>query len=441
MRVLIVGDDGRTHALGWKIKQSSLAPEVFFAPGNAGTAAGVGTNVSIELHRRRCIRDLVVFAGKNRIDLTIVSPEHLLMWGIVDEFRKHNLPIFGPDREAARVEWSKQFFHQIAETKGIDVAPCQVVTSLRPALNYLKNATMPIVVKCDGLASGKGVKVCRTFEEACETVKAWLHKGPVLIEKFLKGQEASAHTLCDKNGNVLMCDFIKDHKTITHDTFSLNTGGMGAFTPIPGVDPGLKSWVKHSVVYSILDYLVEKVGHPFTGCLFPGLMITTSGASQKVWTLECNGRLGDPETQPLMMHLRTDIVGVFQACFEGHLNLVQLEWEPGFSAVVVLVSGGYPLGYKTGAPIIGLGKNGQLPDTDDAVLFHSGTVSDGEGNFFTSGGRVLTVTARGATLAEALRKIYTILDERKIYFQGMYYRGDIRQEACARESAPASILV
>ncbi|MCG0277986.1 MAG: phosphoribosylamine--glycine ligase [Thermanaeromonas sp.] len=413
MKVLVVGSGGREHALVWKIAQSPLVTEIFCAPGNAGIA-NLASCVPLEAHD---IEGLVDFARQNDCDLTVVGPEAPLVAGIVDAFKAKGLRIFGPSRAAAAIEGSKAWAKEIMLKAKIPTAKFAVVDNLPDAKKYIREHGVPVVVKADGLAAGKGVVVAEDEAEALSAVEEMLggrfgEAGlRVVLEDKLEGEEVSVLAFCDGK-NVLPLLSSQDHKRVFDGDRGPNTGGMGAYAPVPFYDAGLAEEVKNTILSPAIRALAE-AGRPYVGVLYAGLMITPEGPK----VLEFNCRFGDPEAQPLLMLLKNDLVEVMLAVLEGRLEEINLEWYPGFAACVVLCAPGYPGAYPKGELISGLER---VPE--GVEVFHAGTARKGE-KIVTNGGRVLGVTARGATLEEALALAYRAAEV--IDFPGKHYRRDI----------------
>ncbi len=415
-KILIIGDRAREHALAWKLKQSPEAGEIFIAPGNAGTAL-VGKNVPIEVAD---IPALLEFAKQEKIDLTVLGSDEPGPLGIVDRFNENGLLIFGPMQKAAEIESSKAFAKQLMREDGIPTAAFEVFTDYDAAVAYANKIGAPCVVKANGLAQGKGAIVCKTLEEARKALREIMVDRvfgdagkEVVIEEFLEGQEISMHAFSDGETFKLF-PTSQDHKPIGEGDTGPNTGGMGTIAPVPWTTAELLEKVKVKVVEPALQGLAKK-GNPFAGILYPGLMITPSGSK----VLEFNARFGDPEAQVYMRLLKSDLLPILEACATGELDKVDIEWHDGYAACVVIASCGYPNEYKKGFPITGIEKEKKM---EDVVVFHAGTKMD-NGKLVTSGGRVLSVTATGTTLDEALEKSYAACGV--IHFEGMYYRKDI----------------
>lgn len=417
--VLIIGSGGREHALAWKLAQSPRIGKLFVAPGNGGTRQ-VAENVAIEAAD---IDGLVEFALKNEICLTVVGPDDPLALGVVDTFRAKGLRIFGPTRAAAEIESSKAFAKNLMSEAGIPTATFQIFSEYDKALAYVRECGAPIVVKASGLALGKGVYVCKTLTQAeaalAEIMLDNVHKDAgkeVVVEEFLDGQEISIHAFCDGKTYVLLPP-AQDHKPIRDNDEGKNTGGMGTIAPISWVSTNALRDIDERIVRPTLQALVER-GRQFGGLLYPGLKMTTSGPK----VLEFNARFGDPETQSYMRLLKTDLLDILEACVDGTLAELAIEWHSGFAACVVIASGGYPDEYEKGLPLRGIADAERVPDV---VVFHAGTKFDGE--LKTSGGRVLGVTAIGNTLRDALDRAYEAA--KLIEFEGKQYRNDIGAKA------------
>ncbi|MDD4914033.1 MAG: phosphoribosylamine--glycine ligase [Methylococcales bacterium] len=425
MKILIVGSGGREHALAWKAKQSPRVRSVFVAPGNAGTAVEPGlTNVDIQADD---IAGLLNFAQVRGIDLTIVGPETPLVNGIVDQFSAAGLACFGPTARAAQLEGSKAFCKDFMARHGIPTADYQTFTDSESAIAYIHAKGAPIVVKADGLAAGKGVIVAQTEQQAIAAVEDMLSGNSfgaaghrVVIEEFLEGEEASFIVIAD-GVHALAMATSQDHKARDNGDTGPNTGGMGAYSPAPVVTPEIHRRVMAEVINPTLQGM-QADGYEYTGFLYAGLMIGRSGA---IKVLEYNCRFGDPETQPIMLRLKSDLVELCQAALDKTLNTLETEWDPRPALGVVLVAGGYPDVYAKGHAIKG------LPDheTADTKVFHAGTLQK-NGEIVTHGGRVLCACALGDTIAEAQTKAYALC--RQIDWQDVYYRTDIGFKAIDR---------
>ena len=425
MKILVIGAGGREHALAWKLSQSPKVQQVYVAPGNGGT------QLSANL-KNVAITDLVAlrdWALKEKIALTVVGPEQPLAAGVVDDFRAHGLRIFGPTQAAAQLESSKAFSKNFMKRHGIPTAEYETFSEAAAAHAYVERKGAPIVVKADGLAAGKGVVVAQTVAEAHAAIDDMLggntlgvahNEGGarVVIEEFLHGEEASFIVLCDGK-NVCALASSQDHKRLKDGDQGPNTGGMGAYSPAPVVTPQVHARVMHDVILPTVRGM-DQDGIAFTGFLYAGLMIDAAG---KPKTLEFNTRMGDPETQPIMMRLKTDLFDVLMAATSGRLDEVELQWDRRVALGVVLAAGGYPLAPKKGDTITGVPK-----PVDDAVVFHAGTVVEGD-QLKTAGGRVLCVTALADSVRQAQAKAYDVA--RGIHFDGAQYRRDIGHRALA----------
>ena len=423
MKILVIGSGGREHALAWKLSQSPKVQQVYVAPGNGGTALSPNLK-NVPLTDLAALRD---WALAEKIALTVVGPEQPLAAGVVDDFRAHGLRIFGPTQAAAQLESSKAFSKDFMARHGIPTAAYETFSDPAAAHAYVDRLGAPIVVKADGLAAGKGVVVAATKEEAHAAIDDMLGGNTlgvahndggarVVIEEFLQGEEASFIVLCDGKNVVAMASS-QDHKRLKDGDEGPNTGGMGAYSPAPIVTPDVHARVMRDVILPTIRGM-DKDGIPFTGFLYAGLMIDGDG---KPKTLEFNTRMGDPETQPIMMRLKSDLVDVLMAATSGKLDEVELKWDRRVALGVVLAAGGYPLSPKKGDLISGLPK-----PTDEVVVFHAGTVAAGD-QIKTSGGRVLCVTALADSVRQAQTKAYDAA--RTIHFDGMQYRRDIGHRA------------
>ncbi|MFQ0991581.1 phosphoribosylamine--glycine ligase [Gilliamella apicola] len=426
MKVLVIGNGGREHALAWKIAQSPLVSKVFVAPGNAGTALESGLeNINI---KATDVSGLLNFAQQEQIDLTIVGPEAPLVIGVVDSFQKAGLKIFGPTKSASQLEGSKAFTKDFLARHNIPTAEYQNFTELEPALAYIREKGAPIVIKADGLAAGKGVIVAMTLEEAEAAVNDMLagnafgdagHR--VVIEEFLEGEEASFIVMVDGK-NVEPMATSQDHKRVGDGDTGLNTGGMGAYSPAPVVTDEVFAKIMDQVIYPTVNGMAQE-GNVYVGFLYAGLMIGKEG-NPKV--IEFNCRFGDPETQPIMMRLQSDLVKLCLAAVDGKLDTVKSKWDPRPALGVVMAAGGYPGDYNTQDEIIGL----PTESSSDCKVFHAGTSFE-KGQVFTKGGRVLCVTALGNTVLEAQQRAYQQVNN--IRWHGCFYRHDIGYRAIERE--------
>lgn len=427
MKVLIIGNGGREHALAWKAAQSPLVTKVFVAPGNAGTALEPNLeNINIKAND---ISGLLNFAQQQQIDLTIVGPEVPLVLGVVDSFQKAGLKIFGPTKSAAQLEGSKAFTKDFLARHHIPTAEYQNFTEIDPALAYIRDKGAPIVIKADGLAAGKGVIVAMTLEEAEDAVRDMLagnafgdagHR--VVIEEFLEGEEASFIVMVDGK-HVEPMATSQDHKRVGDGDTGLNTGGMGAYSPAPVVTDEVFTKVMEQIIYPTVNGMAQE-GNVYVGFLYAGLMIDKQG-NPKV--IEFNCRFGDPETQPIMMRMQSDLIELCLAAINGKLNTVKSNWDRRPALGVVMAAGGYPGEYNTQDTIIGLPNE----STPDCKVFHAGTSFE-KGHVLTNGGRVLCVTALGNTVLEAQQCAYQQVD--KIHWHGCFYRHDIGYRAIEREN-------
>lgn len=426
MNVLIIGSGGREHALAWKVAQSAQVETVFVAPGNAGTGLESSVkNVDLDILDFAGLTD---FARNNHVGLTIIGPEVPLVAGIVDYFTQEGLACFGPSKGAAQLEGSKAFTKDFLARHKIPTADYANFTEVEPALTYLREKGAPIVIKADGLAAGKGVIVAETLEQAEEAVRDMLSGNAfgdagcrVVIEEFLTGEEASFIVMVDGK-NVLPMATSQDHKRVGDGDTGPNTGGMGAYSPAPVVTQDVHDRVMREVIYPTVNGMAAE-GNTYVGFLYAGLMIDESGAPK---VIEYNCRFGDPETQPIMLRLNSDLVELCQQALAGKLDEATADWDPRASIGVVLAAGGYPDAYAKGDVISG------LPTLEVAgeKVFHAGT-SEKDGQTVTNGGRVLCATALGNTVSEAQQRAYELA--KKISWKGMFYRNDIAYRAIARE--------
>jgi phosphoribosylamine--glycine ligase len=420
MKVLVIGGGGREHALVWKISQSPKVKKIFCAPGSAA----IGELAELVAIGPEQIDRLADFAARETIDLTVVGPELPLTLGITDLFEERGLRIFGPNREAAQLEGSKAFAKEILRDNAIPTAAFATFTDAALAKNFIAKQHAPIVVKADGLAAGKGVLICTTRAEADAAVdeillgKAFGPAGEkVVIEEFLDGEEASFMVLTDGD-HILPLASSQDHKRVFDNDEGPNTGGMGAYSPAPVVTPEVHRRILHEILAPLLAGLKKK-NIRYRGVIYVGLMITQDGPT----VLEFNARFGDPECQPIMMRLKSDLVELMEAVIDGRLDEAQARWHDDGAVCVVLAAAGYPGAYDKGKEILGLEK---LRDWSDGFVFHAGTKKD-NGRWVTSGGRVLGVTARGKSVADAVREAYRAVGE--ISWDGMHYRKDIARRA------------
>ena len=416
MKVLIVGGGGREHAIAWKVAKSPMVDKIYCAPGNAGIAS-VAECVPIGAMEFEKLAD---FAQEKAIDLTVIGMDDPLCGGIVDVFEARGLRVFGPRKNAAIIEGSKAFSKDLMAKYGIPTAEYKNFTDPEEALKYLETASFPIVLKADGLALGKGVLICNTLEEAKDGVKQIMQDkkfgaagNEMVVERFMTGREDSALCFCDGE-NIVPMTSAQDHKRAGDGDTGLNTGGMGTFSPSPFYTPEIGSWCMEHI-YKPTMAAMKAEGRPFKGILFVGLMLTEEGPK----VLEYNARFGDPETQVVLPRMKTDLVQMFNACIDGTLDQQNLEFEDNAAVCVVLASDGYPLSYEKGFPITGFEK---FHDEEGYYCFHAGSKFDGDA-IVTNGGRVLGVTAKGATLKEARENAYKATEW--IEFANKYMRHDI----------------
>jgi phosphoribosylamine--glycine ligase len=433
MKVLVVGGGGREHALAWKLAQSPKVQAVYVAPGNGGTAL----DARLENINITDVQALRAWAATEKIALTVVGPEQPLAAGIVDEFRAHGLRVFGPTKAAAQLESSKAFSKAFMKRHGIPTAEYESFTDAAAAHAYVDAKGAPIVVKADGLAAGKGVVVAMSAAEAHEAIDFMLldnklgvthNEGGarVVIEEFLQGEEASFIVMCDGK-NVAVMATSQDHKRLLDGDQGPNTGGMGAYSPAPVVTPAVHARAMREIILPTIKGM-EKDGIPFTGFLYAGLMIDAEG---KPKTLEFNCRMGDPETQPIMLRLKSDLYDVMMAATSGKLDQIELEWDRRVALGVVMAAHGYPLNPRKGDAITGLPSlnsiNADAPEAaDDVVVFHAGTATapgGAKGGVLSAGGRVLCVTALASSVKEAQQRAYEVAQA--IHFDGAQYRKDI----------------
>lgn len=420
MKVFVIGGGGREHALVWKLVQSPRVRKVFCAPGNAGIAElAECADISAE-----DLSALLAFAQKNRADLSVVGPDNPLAAGIVDLFEEHGLCIFGPRAAAARLEASKVFSKQIMQRSGVPTGRAEIFSDAAAAEAFARTLPLPVVVKADGLALGKGVMIAQTHEESAQAIRQIMVKKVfgaagerVLVEEFLEGPELSIHCFADGKRFVMMPPS-QDHKRVGDGDTGPNTGGMGAVSPVPAADAHVLKRVEEEIL-APLSLGLARENIEYRGVLYPGLMLTRQGPK----VLELNARFGDPETQVLLPRLETDLLEVLEACLEGRLEKITLRWREEAAVCVVMASRGYPGRYEKGAPIEGLQQAARM---DKVMLFHAGTRRDGN-RVVSNGGRVLGVTALGATIADARARAYEAAAT--ISFCGAYYRRDIAARA------------
>jgi phosphoribosylamine--glycine ligase len=426
--VLVVGSGGREHALAWALARSPQVGQVYVAPGNAGTEWSANPDAS-DLQPRAAstnvpiaaddIPALVAFARDQKIDLTVVGPEVPLSLGIVDAFQKARLKAFGPLKDAAQLEWSKHFSKAFMRANGIPTAEFEAFTDYDAAVAYVRGLGKPVVVKADGLAAGKGVAVCDTVEEAETALRRILVEDAfgdagrrVIVEERLEGEELSVLAFSDGE-NIEMMPFSRDHKRAFEGDKGPNTGGMGAYAPVPGIGYEVIRQIHDDILRKTITRLPKRIGTPYVGVLYAGLMLTADGPK----VLEFNCRFGDPETQAILPLLDADLYEILLACVEGRLDEVGSHWQRGACATVVLASPGYPGEYPKGLPVGGL-----EVQSEGVVVFHAGTVR-ADGQTVTAGGRVLSVSGVGRDLPTALRRAYAHIEQ--IDFEGKHFRRDI----------------
>ncbi len=420
MKVLVIGSGGREHVLAWKIKQSPLVKELYCAPGNGGISE-IAQCVDISADD---IPELVRFAKEKQIDLTVIGPEAPLVDGIVDEFERKKLKVFGPSREAAQLEGSKIFAKEFMYEWNIPTANFEKFSIIEEAKEYLRQVTFPVVVKADGLAAGKGVIICQDFIEAEKAIDEIMAQRifkdagqQVVIEECLEGEEVSILAISDGE-NYCLLDSSQDHKRIFDDDVGPNTGGMGAYSPAPILTEKLYKTIENRIIEPVIRGM-QRNGMPFKGVLYAGLMITFDGPM----VLEFNVRFGDPETQAILPRMKSDIVELMMASCEGRISEIELEWDKQSCVCVVMSSGGYPGEYEKGKEISGLKDAEAIEDT---VIFHAGTKKE-ENRIVTSGGRVLGVTSLGGGIEKAIELAYQAVD--KINFERCFFRRDIGAKA------------
>lgn len=418
MKILVVGGGGREHAMVWKLAQSPRKPMLYCAPGNAGIAS-LATCVPIKSDDVTSLKD---FALQEKIDLTVIGPEVSLALGIVDEFRKARLRVFGPTRNAARLEASKIFSKQVMSQAKIRTAHAESFEKVADAFAYVERQELPIVIKADGLAQGKGVVIATTRDQARQAILDSMEKTlfgqagkQVLVEQFLDGEELTIMAFTDGKTVVPMPP-AQDHKRVGDGDTGLNTGGMGAYCPAPLGTTEIQDRVRREVLQPMVDAMA-RLGSPFQGVLYAGLMVVNGIP----YVLEFNARMGDPETQVVLPLLKTDFLDVIESVVEHRLDQLPIEWHPDATVCVVMASGGYPGPYQQGLPISGLSFS-----TETSVIFHAGTAQN-ENEIVTAGGRVLGVLGRGRTLSEAQREAYRIV--KTIFFEGCHFRTDIAHRA------------
>ncbi len=426
MNILVIGSGGREHALAWKAAQSTAVESVWLAPGNAGTALEPKLkNIAIDVMD---FEKLAAFAGDNDIGLTIVGPEAPLVEGIVDSFSVRGLRCFGPCKAAAQLEGSKAFTKDFLARHKIPTADYKSFTDIEPALDYIRAKGTPIVVKADGLAAGKGVIVAETEAQAQAAVEDMLSGNAfgeagcrVVIEDFLAGEEASFIAIVDGE-HILPMASSQDHKRVDNGDTGPNTGGMGAYSPAPVVTNAVHQRIMEEVIKPTVAGMAAE-GHAYTGFLYAGLMIDANGAPR---VIEYNCRFGDPETQPIMLRLQSDLVALCNAALDGNLDQCSAEWDSRCALGVVVAAGGYPAAYNKGDVIVGL----PTEETADEKVFHAGTRREGD-HIVTNGGRVLCATALGSSVGDAQQRAYRLA--KQLQWKGSFYRNDIGYRAIARE--------
>ncbi len=423
MKVLVIGGGGREHALIWKIAQSPNVKRIFCAPGNAG----ISKQATLVPIKANDLKGLLEFALGEKIDLTVVGPEDPLTRGIVDLFESKGLFIFGANRKAAEIEGSKAFAKEIMKKYYIPTAVCEIFHQRDDAVKYIREIGAPVVVKADGLAAGKGVIICKTVEEAIQSVDEIMIKkifgeagNRVVVEEYLVGEEASYIAFTDGKA-ILPLASSQDHKAIFDGDEGPNTGGMGAYSPAPVVTEEVHERIIEKILRPIIYGLAEE-GRPYRGILYAGLMIHEGHPK----VLEFNARFGDPETQPVLMRMKGDIVPILEACMKGSLSQHRIEWDHRSSVCVVMASKGYPGDYEKGKVITGLKEVSRM---ESVFVFHAGTALE-DGQVITNGGRVLGVTGLGEDIPRAIEKTYEAV--KKISWQGAYYRTDIGHKAMCR---------
>ena len=423
MKVLVIGSGGREHAIVWKISKSNKAKKIFCAPGNGGISEiAECVNINPEVSD-----NLINFAKKEKIDLTVVGPEVPLVNGIVNDFEKNNLRIFGPYKEAAKLEGSKSFAKDFMKRNNIPTAKFQTFDSIKKAKNFIEECSFPLVIKVDGLAAGKGVIIVNSLEEASKTLNDIMVKKKfggagekVVIEEMLHGEEASYLVFTDGN-SVISMPSSQDHKRIFDDDRGPNTGGMGAYSPAPVINRKLEKKIMEKIIFPAVQGM-KREGKIYKGILYAGIMVCNG----EPFVLEFNVRFGDPETQPILMRMKSDIIDVIEAVIDRNLEEAKIEWDTMAAVCIVMASKGYPGDYERDKEISGLSEVSEL---DDVFVFHAGTRKS-NGKFYTSGGRVLGVTALGNGIEEAITRAYEVTS--KINFEGAHYRRDIGRKALGR---------
>ena len=418
--ILVLGSGGREHAIIWSISKDPKVKKIFCAPGNAGTS-NISKNVQLNIMNNN---EIFEFVKSEEINLIIVGPEQPLVMGIVDQFNEKGLRIFGPSARAAELEGSKSFSKNIMNKYGLPTAEYKNFSSAKEAEEYINDKSCPLVVKADGLAAGKGVLLCRTTEEALIAVNTIMKNrffgaagDQIVIEEFLEGQEISVLAFSDGK-TVLLMDSAQDHKAAFDGDKGPNTGGMGAYSPAPVFTEVMQQKVRDKIMLPMVRAMKQE-GRPYKGVLYAGLMLTKTGPQ----ILEFNARFGDPETQPLLVRMDSDIIPIFEACIDGTLDQCQLNWKDKSSVCVVMAASGYPDSYEKGKFISGLKTANSIPEV---VVFHAGTKKQ-NGKIVTNGGRVLSVTATGENTSSAIERAYEAVNQ--ITWEGIHYRKDIGYRA------------
>ncbi len=419
MNILVIGSGGREHALVWKLKQSPKVENIFVAPGNGGTAQ-IATNIP-------CVYtdEILLWLKDNPVDLVVIAPDNYLAEGLADELQTLGIPAFGPTRAASEIEWSKSFAKKFMKEEGIPTARYEIFSSLDEANEYVKHQQFPLVIKVSGLALGKGVAIAKDLEDAHRILQEVMGNkifgdagNEVVIEEYLYGKEFSVHAFCDGETAVLFPSS-QDHKRIGEGDQGPNTGGMGTVAPLPWVTAENMKEIEEKIVKPTLAAL-KKLGRPFKGLLYPGIMLTEQGPK----VIEFNARFGDPEAQSYMRLLETDLVDICMACINGTLASQEITWSTKYACCVICASGGYPVSYEKGKEIHGL----DAKFNPDVLIFHSGTKFDEKNKqFITAGGRVLGITAIGDSLSQALTKAYAAIE--LISFEKMQFRKDIGRKS------------
>lgn len=416
LNILVIGSGGREHALAWKLSQSKRVNQLYVAPGNGGSA-NVATNIALDISNHQAVIDI---CREHKIDMVVIGPDDVLAAGLTDLLTQEGIAAFGPTKAAAQIEASKSYAKDIMKQAGVHTAEYKEFDDYQLALDYTHTLTPPIVIKADGLALGKGVVIASTHQEAQSALQSMMQEDAfgvsghkVVIETFLQGTEISTHAFCDGDQYV-MFPSAQDHKPIGEGDTGLNTGGMGTIAPVPLVSQQEVNVLGEKLVGPLLEQMKQQTT-PYQGVLYPGLMMSDGDYH----VVEYNARFGDPETQSYMRLLKTDLVDILEACIEGHLGKLAIEWSPGFACCIVLASEGYPGNYAKGKVITGINRAEQQ---EDIMVFHAGTKQDSD-QLVTSGGRVLGVTAVADTLEAALQKAYAAAD--MIEFEGKQLRRDI----------------